>query len=99
MKNIDSKTHVRGESIYVDDIPLIEGTLYGLVFDSPVAHGKIKSLDLKDGLSSPGVVDILTKDDISGDPGGERRWPVRRRVQRGALEPRRRRQRFLPPER
>ncbi|MCZ6900409.1 MAG: molybdopterin-dependent oxidoreductase, partial [Bacteroidetes bacterium] len=67
MKNIDSKTHLRGESIYVDDIPLIEGTLFGFVFDSPIAHGKIKSLDFQDGLSSPGVIDILTKDDIAGE--------------------------------
>ena len=45
MKNIDSKSHVRGESVYLDDIPLVEGTLYACVFDSPVAHGKLKSLD------------------------------------------------------
>ena len=42
MKNIDSITHLRGESVYLDDIPLIHGTLFAAVFDSPVAHGKIK---------------------------------------------------------
>ena len=26
MKNIDSASHVRGESIYVDDIPVMEDT-------------------------------------------------------------------------
>ena len=45
MKNIDSYTHVRGESIYLDDIPVVNGTLFAAVFDSPVAHGKIISLD------------------------------------------------------
>ena len=45
MKNIDSKSHVRGESIYLDDIPLVQGTLFACVFDSPVAHGKIVSID------------------------------------------------------
>ncbi len=35
--NIDSKTHVRGESIYLDDIPLQQGTLFGAAFGSPVA--------------------------------------------------------------
>jgi len=37
MKNIDSTSHVRGESIYLDDIQLVQGTLYACVFDSPVA--------------------------------------------------------------
>ena len=34
MKNIDSYTHVRGESVYLDDIPVVNGTLYAAVFDS-----------------------------------------------------------------
>ncbi len=45
MKNIDSKGHVTGRSIYLDDIPLVQGTLHGVVFDSPVAHGVIEILD------------------------------------------------------
>ena len=45
MKNIDSYTHLRGESVYLDDIPMTNGTLFAAVFDSEVAHGKIKSLD------------------------------------------------------
>ena len=40
MKNIDSYTHVRGESVYLDDIPVINGTLYAAVFDSPVRMEK-----------------------------------------------------------
>ena len=50
MKNIDSYTHVRGESVYLDDIPVVNGTLYAAVFDSPVAHGKIRSLDMNEAL-------------------------------------------------
>jgi len=66
MKNIDSITHVRGESIYLDDIPLIAGTLFGAVFDSPVAHGKIKNLDVSGAQSSKGVIRIFTYKDIPG---------------------------------
>ena len=33
MKNIDSKGHVTGKSIYLDDIPIIQGTQFGVVFD------------------------------------------------------------------
>ncbi len=66
MKNIDSYTHVRGESVYLDDIPLVNGTLYASVFDSPVAHGKIKSLDMTEAAGMPGVVRIFTAKDIPG---------------------------------
>src|SRR5689334_1843200 len=66
MKNIDSYTHLRGESIYLDDIPLISGTLFGCVFDSPIAHGHIMKLVLEDALQSDGVVRIFTYKDIPG---------------------------------
>src|SRR6476620_2267980 len=67
MKNIDSFTHVRGESIYLDDIPLLQGTLFGAVFGSPTAHGKIKSLDCSEAEAMPGVVRIFTAKDIPGE--------------------------------
>lgn len=67
MKNIDSSMHVRGESIYVNDIPVQEGTLYGAVFGSPRAHGRIRGLDLAAALACPGVERILTARDIPGE--------------------------------
>lgn len=67
MKNIDSYTHVRGESIYLDDIPLQAGALFAAVFDSPVAHGKIIKLDLEEAESMKGVVRIFTSKDIPGE--------------------------------
>ena len=63
----DRGLHVRGESVYVDDIPLQAGTLFAAVFDSPVAHGKIKKLDLTEAKKSNGVVRILTYKDIPGE--------------------------------
>jgi xanthine dehydrogenase large subunit len=65
--NIDSYTHVRGESVYIDDIPVLQGTLYAAVFDSPVAHGKIKSLNTREAESMRGVVRIFTAKDIPGE--------------------------------
>ena len=67
MKNIDSYTHVRGESIYLDDIPLQAGTLFAAVFDSPIAHGKIASLDTSEAEKTGGVVRIFTARDIPGE--------------------------------
>ncbi len=67
MKNIDSKGHVRGESIYLDDIPVITGTLYGVVFDSPKAHGKIKNIDYSKAQNLPGVERIITYKDVPSE--------------------------------
>ena len=67
MKNIDSKSHVRGESIYLDDVPLIRGTLFACVFDSLVAHGKLKSINTSEAEKSEGVVRIITAKDIIGE--------------------------------
>ena len=66
MKNIDSFTHTRGESIYLDDIPLVEGTLFGAAFGSPVAHGKILNLDLSEAEKVKDVIKIFTYKDIPG---------------------------------
>lgn len=66
MKNIDAANHTKGLSVYLDDIPTVQGTLYGVVFPSPVAHGKIKSLQLDAALKLPGIVRILTAKDIPG---------------------------------
>ncbi|MHA2091021.1 MAG: molybdopterin cofactor-binding domain-containing protein, partial [Candidatus Kariarchaeaceae archaeon] len=67
MKNIDSFTHVRGESIYVDDLEVLEGTLHAVVFSSHVAKGDLKTLHLNDAESSDGVYRILTAKDIPGE--------------------------------
>src|SRR6185369_1617464 len=67
MKNIDSKSHVRGESIYLDDIQLVQGTLFACVFDSPVAHGKLKSIDTGEAEKSEGVFRIITAKDLIGE--------------------------------
>ncbi|MCK6691231.1 MAG: molybdopterin-dependent oxidoreductase, partial [Thermoanaerobaculia bacterium] len=67
MKNIDAKTHVRGESLYLDDIRLLQGTLFACVFDSPVAHGVLNNIDLSEAEKMPGVVRIITAKDLRGE--------------------------------
>jgi len=67
MKNIDAYTHLRGESIYLDDIPIIYGTLFGAAYGSPVAHGLIKELDTSEAEAMPGVVRIFTHKDVTGE--------------------------------
>ncbi|HEX8287766.1 MAG TPA: molybdopterin cofactor-binding domain-containing protein [Pyrinomonadaceae bacterium] len=67
MKNLDSKSHVRGESVYLDDIPLIQGTLFACVYDSPIAHGKLESIDISEAEKCAGVVKIITAKDLIGE--------------------------------
>ena len=67
MKNIDSYTHVRGESLFVDDLMLRQDALIGLCFDSPKAHGKIKSVDYSKAEALEGVVKIFTYKDVIGE--------------------------------
>ncbi len=67
MKNIDSHSHVRGESVYLDDIPVIRGTLYACVFDSPIAHGRLKSVDTRDAEKCEGVIRVILAKDLIGE--------------------------------
>ncbi|QXP72393.1 molybdopterin-dependent oxidoreductase [Tenacibaculum sp. AHE15PA] len=67
MKNIDSYTHVRGESLFVDDLMLRQDALIGLCFDSPKAHGKIKLVDYSKAEALEGVVKIFTYKDVLGE--------------------------------
>ena len=66
IKNMDSYTHVRGESLYVDDVNVRQGTFHAVVFDSPKAHGKIKSVDYSKAEALEGVERIFTHKDIPG---------------------------------
>ena len=66
MNHLDPNRHVRGESQYLDDVPVQQGTLYAAVFESPLAHGVLRSLDFSAALTAPGVARILTAADIPG---------------------------------
>ena len=67
MKNIDSKGHVTGKSLYLDDIPVRQGTLHAVVFFSPVAHANIKNIDVTEAKNYPGVIDVIMAKDIPGE--------------------------------
>ena len=66
MSNSDVIKHVRGESLFIDDFDVPEGTLYASVFTSSVAHAKILSMDVSEVENTPGVIKILTSKDIPG---------------------------------
>ncbi|GAB2903953.1 xanthine dehydrogenase molybdopterin binding subunit [Paralcaligenes ginsengisoli] len=59
--------HVSGEATYTDDIPELQGTLHCALGLSQKAHARIVSIDLDPVRKAPGVVAILTADDIPGE--------------------------------
>ena len=65
--NIDASSHVTGKSIYVDDIPVMEGMLFVKVFDSPIAHGKVNNIDFAEAEQMEGIVKIFSHKDIPGE--------------------------------
>ena len=58
--------HVAGEATYIDDIPEQAGTLHAALGLSPVAHGRLMSMDLDALRALPGVVAVLSAADIPG---------------------------------
>ncbi|XP_067326697.1 aldehyde oxidase 3-like [Anolis sagrei] len=63
--------HTTGEAVYVDDIAPADGQLYMAVVTSTRAHAKILSIDVSNALEEPGVVAVVTADDIPGENGAK----------------------------
>lgn len=58
--------HVAGTATYTDDIPELAGTLHAALGMSARPHARIRSLGLDKVRAAPGVVAVLTADDIPG---------------------------------
>ncbi|XP_038171243.1 aldehyde oxidase 4 isoform X1 [Arvicola amphibius] len=59
--------HATGEAIFIDDMPPLDQELFLAVVTSTRAHAKITSLDASEALACPGVVDVITAEDVPGD--------------------------------
>ncbi|MDB5294311.1 MAG: xdhB [Phycisphaerales bacterium] len=59
-------THVTGESVFLDDLAPLAGELVAGFVPSPLAHGRLRRLDLSAAAAVPGVVAILTSKDVPG---------------------------------
>ncbi|HTV73096.1 MAG TPA: xanthine dehydrogenase molybdopterin binding subunit [Candidatus Acidoferrales bacterium] len=58
--------HVSGRAPYCDDIPEVRGTLYAAIGLSERACARLRSIDLTEVLTAPGVVAAITAADIPG---------------------------------
>lgn len=57
-------SYVTGDAEYIDDRPLVQGEVFVDVFYSPIAHGKIKNLDVSACLAMPEVLGVYTFKDL-----------------------------------
>ncbi len=58
----DAEAKARGSALYTDDMKL-PGMLHGRILRSPIAHGKIKNIDISKALKLPGVKSVITAED------------------------------------
>lgn len=65
-KHESAVQHVTGEAVYVDDRLDHVNQLYAAIGKSQIAHGRILSMDLSAVRSAPGVVSVITADDVPG---------------------------------
>ena len=59
--------HVSGEALYTDDIQEPKGLLHLAVGMSTKAHARILNIDLSAVRDAPGVIDVMTAEDIPGE--------------------------------
>ena len=59
--------HVTGQALYTDDLAVrTHGVLHAYPVQAPHAHARITRLDTAPALAVPGVVRVLTADDVPG---------------------------------
>jgi len=74
MKNVgkpiphdSARGHVTGQATYIDDYVPVVGELFVELVGSPSARGQIKGIDTSKASQLPGVVTVLTAEDIVGE--------------------------------
>src|SRR5713226_3234598 len=65
VKRKEDPNFIRGRGNYVDDLKL-PGMLYLDFVRSPYAHAKIKSINTEKAKALPGVIAVLTGNDLKG---------------------------------
>ena len=66
VRHDSAEKHVTGKAVYVDDMPVLPGTLEGALVTSPLAHARIRRIDARRAAALPGVGAALTAADIPG---------------------------------
>jgi CO/xanthine dehydrogenase Mo-binding subunit len=67
----DIRAKVTGAARYAEDFK-VDGMVYCRLLTSPIPHARVLSIDTSEALQIPGVVGILTADEVPRLPGVER---------------------------
>lgn len=59
-----ARGHVTGQAVYIDDLPPQVGQLHVAIGGASIACGSIQSMNLSAVRAAPGVVDVVTYDDL-----------------------------------
>src|SRR5918992_1366129 len=68
---VEGEQKVGGQAVYAVD-GVLPGMLWVKVLRSPIAHARIKRIDLSRALGAPGVKTILTGEDLAGAKIGKK---------------------------
>jgi len=67
-RRLDYEAKVTGRASYLADMK-VPGMCHGKILRSPFPHARIRRIDVSKALKAPGVVAVLTRDDILKDEG------------------------------
>ncbi|WP_133825489.1 xanthine dehydrogenase family protein molybdopterin-binding subunit [Actinomycetospora succinea] len=67
VRRVEDPELIRGHATYVDNI-VPPGTLHCVFVRSPLAHARLDTVDVAKAREAPGVVAVLTGDDMGGIP-------------------------------
>jgi CO/xanthine dehydrogenase Mo-binding subunit len=62
---VDGEEKVTGKAVYTGDIELV-GMAYGKIVRSPFPHAKVVKIDARKAERLPGVITVLTREDLTG---------------------------------
>ena len=66
---VDAPDKATGRAVYTDDLQF-SNLLYGAMVQSPLAHGRIKNIDISKARRLPGVKAVVTAKDLEIIPYG-----------------------------
>jgi xanthine dehydrogenase large subunit len=66
VRHDSARGHVTGQAKYIDDMPMLPGTLEVVLVTSPHPHAGIVSIDVAKARTADGVRAVLSADDIPG---------------------------------
>jgi carbon-monoxide dehydrogenase large subunit len=68
VRRVEDPDLVRGRGTYVDNLRP-DGVLFAAFVRTPFAHATIAGIDVSEATKAPGVVAVLTADDLDLRPG------------------------------